>query len=281
MDVQALIVPYDSGHRAERMGRGPLHFQARGLHDVLVSAGYGAHIETIESAETFHAEVRTAFELHRLIAAQVGKAVEQGRFPLLFSGNCNSTIGSITALHPQDIGVVWLDAHGEFNTPETSGSGFFDGMGLAIATGRCWQTAAALTPGFVPLREENIVLIGGRDFDTLEEQMLDESAINVVRAGDVHAAGMNAVSAALDRLNVQRVYLHVDFDSLDPSIAPANPFPAPDGLSIEQAEAIIAQVGERFQIAGASFASYDPSYDVEDRMLNAGFRLMRAILAQV
>jgi arginase len=94
---------------------------------------------------------------------------------------------------------------------------------------------------------------------------------------------MAVVTAALDRLreNVRRIYLHIDPDSLDPSIAPANGYAAPDGLSIEQVEAIIAQVGERFEIAGAGFASYDPSYDKEDRMLNAGFRLMRAILALV
>ncbi len=283
MNIQALIVPYDSGHRSERMGRGPLHFEARGLKDVLASAGYTPHIETIESEQAFRLEVQTAFELQRLVAARVSTAVQQGRFPLLFSGNCNTCLGSITALHPQDLGVVWLDAHGEFNTPDTSRSAFFDGMGLAVATGRCWQAAVAQTPGWTPLREENIVLVGVRDINKAENQRIEASGIHLVRADQLQQSGMSVVTVALDRLreNVRRVYLHIDPDSLDPSIAPANAYAVPGGLTVEQAEAIIAQVGERFQIVGAGFGSYDPAYDQEDRILNAGFRLMKALLARV
>ena len=76
----------------------------------------------------------TAFELHGLVSGRVRQAIAEGGFPLVLSGNCNTAaIGAIAGAGPEDLGIVWFDAHGEFNTPETTTTGFIDGMGLAIA----------------------------------------------------------------------------------------------------------------------------------------------------
>jgi arginase len=282
MDVQALIVPYDSGHRGERMGRGPLHFEQRGLSSVLVSAGHHLFTETIASALPFPSEISTAFELHRLIAVQAQRAITTNRFPLLLSGNCNSSLGVMAGINPEGLGLIWLDAHGDFNTPETTEGGFLDGMGLAIATGRCWRILSAKTPGFLPIREANVLHVGGRDFDSAEQQLMENSEMSLIRAEAIHHTGIdNALNPVLNQLRsrVERVYIHLDLDVLDPALAPANRYSAPGGFSVEQVDAILRKIGAHFQIVAAGVASYDPGYDQGDRILWAGFHLIQTVLS--
>lgn len=117
---------------------------------------------TVESQSSLLAEVATAFELDRLIATETRLAVEAGEFPLVLSGNCNSSVGTISGAGIGNLRVVWFDAHADFNTPKTTTTGFLDGMGLAIAVGRCWSGLASSIPGFSPLPEANVVLVGIR-----------------------------------------------------------------------------------------------------------------------
>lgn len=92
-----------------------------------------------DPSETWRAELQTAFALRRAISRAVTAARHRGQVPLLLSGNCNATIGVLGGLAApgRRLGLVWLDAHGDFNTPDIDPSGFLDGHGLAMAVGRC------------------------------------------------------------------------------------------------------------------------------------------------
>src|SRR5262245_29752454 len=136
MDVQCILVPYDSGLRETRMGRGPEKL-LEGLGS-LPELGV-VEVERIEIAAKFPAETSGTFALAGLLAERVRQAVTLGRFPLVLSGNCFSAVGVLAGLSPDRTSVVWFDCHGDFNTPETTQSGFLDGMGLATALGCCWQ----------------------------------------------------------------------------------------------------------------------------------------------
>src|SRR5215213_1244107 len=137
MKVQVIQVPYDSGHRNVRMGAGPGHFIQNGAAQLLQSCGYDVDVTGIETETPFQAEIKTAFELCRLLARRVREAYALGVFPLVLSGNCNSSLGTLGGLDSSDLGMIWFDAHGDFNNPETRESSFFDGMGMSIATGHC------------------------------------------------------------------------------------------------------------------------------------------------
>jgi arginase len=89
-----------------------------------------AFVDVVPEADP-PAEVAVAFELDRLVSEQVCEAVAEGEFPLVLSGNCNTSIGTLAGVGPEGLGVVWFDAHADFNTPETTTTGFMDGMGLA------------------------------------------------------------------------------------------------------------------------------------------------------
>ncbi|HEV7843431.1 MAG TPA: arginase family protein [Pyrinomonadaceae bacterium] len=284
MKVQIIQVPYDSGQRNVRMGAGPIHFVQNGVLETLLAQGHDAQVEIIEASSLFRAEIKTAFELCRLLAERVREARAEGRFPLVLSGNCNSSLGTLAGLGPADLGMIWFDAHGDFNTPETRESSFFDGMGMAVATGHCWKKLAATIPGFGPLPDAHVIHVGGRDFDPEEGELLERSGIAVVRAERIRQTSVRAaLGPTLESLSsrVRKLYLHIDLDVLDPAATPANEYAArvPGGLTVEQIAEAIQLIGERFTICASGIASYDPKYDEKGQTFAAGVRIIKSLLA--
>ena len=281
--VRTILAPYDSGYRGLRMGPGPDHLMKGGLPEMLRSAGRPslsfAHVLPEVDPPT---EVATAFELDRLVAEQVREAVADNQFPLVLSGNCNAAVGTISGLGAPDLGVVWSDAHADFNTPETTTTGFTDGMGLAVAVGHCWKVMARDVPGFVPVAERDVVLAGVRAMEPSEEERLAASDVVVVGANRIGLHVPSALEAALDGLEsrVDRVYVHLDLDVLEPEKAgKANEF-APEGeLSAEDLKTALGMVHERFAIAAAGIASYDPSFDADGRVLDVALACARMLTA--
>jgi arginase len=283
MAIRIITVPYDSGHRAERMGRGPAHLIDHGdLPHKLRRLDPDVRLVPVETAAGFATEIGTAFELHRAVSGDVVAAARAGALPLVLSGNCNSAVGTVAGLRAaspdEPVGVVWFDGHGDCNTPETFTGDFLDAMGLSTLTGRCWQALAATVPGFRPVPDEHVVLVGGHGMDDGARGVLNASRVTNVPTADILARGPDeALKPALDALRrrgVSRVYLHLDVDVLDATFAPANEF-APEGglLPDHLAEAVKAVAG-RFTIAAAAVASYDPAHDRDDRVLQAALRVL-------
>jgi arginase len=168
--------------------------------------------------------------------------------------------------------VVWFDGHADFNTPETTTTGFTDNMGLAIAVGRCWKNMAAAVPGFSPVAEENVVLAGARAITPPEETRLAASGVAVVGADPIESEGLGLLEEALDGLRGRggRVYVHLDLDVLDPAgVGKANQFAPEGGLSAEELLTALGMVRGRFRVAAAGVASYDPDFDADGRVLDA------------
>lgn len=289
MTIRLIQVPYDSGHRAKRMGAGPLHLVARGAAGALRRVGEGADLRVIriESAVAFPTEIGTAFELHRAVADAVASAVREGALAFVLSGNCNSSIGTVAGLQAaapdEPVGVVWFDGHGDCNTPETFTGDFLDAMGLSTLTGRCWQALTQTLPHFSPVPDEHVALIGGHGMDAGAKSVLDGSGITNVSADTVQARGAEAaLGPVLDRWRekgIQRVYVHLDVDVLDAKrVGPANEFaPTDGGLAVSDMLSVVDLIATSSRIMAASVASYDPSFDREDQVLTAALEFMRHI----
>src|SRR5579859_3129828 len=159
--VQIILAPYDSGYREWRMGQGPQYVLEHGLRNALVQRGYNIASKSIEV--NLVTENATAFAVCRALSERVKVARQAQAFPLLLTGNCGHALGTVAGLDTQKTGIIWFDAHGEFNTPDTTLSGFLDGMGLATITGRCWKALASTIPGFKSVPDNHIVLVGVRD----------------------------------------------------------------------------------------------------------------------
>lgn len=274
MDVDIILVPYDSGQRGARMGAGPEALVAAGLPERLEGAGHNVEVATVELPPgTFRAEIRAAFDLAVIVAERVRAAREAGRWPLVLAGNCNSALGVVAGLGP-DVVVVWCDAHGDFNTPETTTGGFLDGMGLATLTGRCWGTLAARVPGFVPAPESRVWLVGARDIDPLERIALDGSGIRRVSADRVGPGLALEIKGGVTA-NAS-LYLHLDLDVLDPAEGRANGFAVDGGVSAEILRSFCVALDTP---AAAMLSSYDPAFDGDGRIAEAGVRAVLSMLA--
>jgi arginase len=262
--------PFHNGLEGVDMGAGPPRLSADpDLSAELRAQGWLVHDETVETPEASDPEIVRVAEADRRLARRVRAAAVEGAFPLVLAGNCNSCLGTVAGLDSRasPLGVVWFDAHADFDTPDRS-LGFFDGMGLAILTGSCWELLRGTIDDFAPVDERDVVLAGVRDLEEHQRQPLEASSMQVLPG---RTAAGPAFETALDELRqrVSRAYLHIDLDVLDTSEGRANRFAAAGGLSVRELERAIELAFERLPVAAAAITAYDPSLDADGRMARA------------
>lgn len=282
MQISLIQVPYDSGHRNLRMGAGPETIIRSGLETELANAGHEVHLKSIKVESQFHTENWTSFSVIRALSNQVCESRMSNEFPLILAGNCNTCIGTIAGVDTQKTGVIWLDAHGDINTPETTQSGFLDGMGLAMLTGKCWKHMLKQVDGFKPIDEAYILLAGARDLDEDEIVLLRNSRIKLAHYDQIRKNGVEqTISPLLEsmRKGIDKVYFHIDLDVLDPTVAPANHFLVPGGLDIDEVLLIIREVKERFRIVAAAIAAYAPRFDEKGVTAHAALRFAKELVS--
>lgn len=233
----------------------------------------GVAASEIDPPGSWHAEIRTSFDLYAALADRVRETMVAGELPIVLAGNCGAAIGTIAGVGVERLGIVWLDAHGDFMTPETTTSGYLDGMPLAVAGGVCWtKFAATVIPNFAPIQPRQTIHVGGRDWSEGEEEAMIAAGIAIVR----DASG---VSAALDDLDADRVLFHLDLDVIDIGFGRANHFACTGGLSPDDVLDVLRQTKHRFPLAAIELASYDPSGDSDGRIAKAGADVIHAALS--
>ena len=214
--------------------------------------------------------------MNQALADQVRKAVGAGWLPIVLTGSCNSALGVLAGFDHSRCGAVWLDAQADFNTPETTVSGFFAGMSVAVITGHCYRNYWTQLGDDQPLAEDAVVMYGVRDLSPqAERERLERSAIQVVEWQDGEPRG--DLVTPLDRLaqRVDEIYLHVDLDAFTPEVAPGIvDEPAPGGMSLEQAEELLRAAARRFRIRAAALATFTPDRDEADVTLQLALRII-------
>jgi len=281
MDARVISVPYDTGRRDVRSGRGPRALLDAGLIEVLQEAGHVATGQTITVPDgPLEPEPRVARHIWEGLADAVRSAVNDGAMPVVLTGSCYAAVGIVAGLSDVAPAVCWFDAHADCNTPETTTTGFLDGMAVTLVTGRCWPRLAGAVPGFRPVAEEGVALIGVRDIDPPEQELMTEMRVAALAPGeDVH------LGAVLSRLakKFRGVYLHVDLDVLDPSVGTVNHLSAAagPGLSLETVLGHIGAIGAALPIRAITLSAYAPEYDREGKVPAAAFAVLREALAAV
>ena len=272
METQIIQIPYDSGHIDVRMGNGPAHLVKHGLPSPGVIPPDRVEVEELPF------ELGTTFRVLRSLSEKVTAAVLCERFPLVLAGGCVSCVGTLAGVGGGSSAVVWLDAHGDFNTPETTLSGFLDGMALAMATGRCWQNLTASVPGFRPVCEKDVVLIAARDLDPEERKLLERSEVAWIDTATIRKLGAkDALRPVLENLEPDQIYLHIDLDVLDVSEARVNQFSSAGGLTLAELLQVVRVVADARPVTAAAITAYDPSYDTDGKAAEAGTALMQEL----
>jgi arginase len=205
--------------------------------------------------------------LHLSLANAVEEICIEGAIPVSIAGDCCTTIAMLAGLRRAVINplLIWFDAHGDFNTWETSPSGFLGGMPLAMLVGRGEQTLLEALD-LDPMEEERVILTDGRDLDPGESELVERSSITHLR---------NTPDLMEYSFSDHPLWIHFDTDILDPDEVPAQNYPAPGGIHKEELKEIFKYLADTGLIRGISLSSWAPglpgaeqSRDVSMELLN-------------
>ena len=284
MKISLIQVPYHLGQEQVGMGKGPIRFIQAGADRNLLDKGFEVKVETIKRDVPAKDDMlKKIANINANLAKSVKNAIDENYFPLVLGGNCNNILGILGGVASSKIGIIYFDAHGDYNTPKISISGFFDGMPLAIATGQCYPDLLTLI-GVLPIPESHTMHVGARDLDPKERELLENSEVQVVTTDELKEdTQMRILHSALTKLHsqVQEVYLHIDIDVIDPQEAPGVNYRTPNGLSLDEMEKATLMIAEKFRIKAAVLTAYNPDNEEDDKTLQTGLHLLTTIATAV
>lgn len=235
--------------------------------EALRQSGIAAELnaEWVEIAPDFAAEPDPVVAVNRALAAAI--AAHAGRVPLVFANDCTSCLGMVKGLEAQAPAILWYDAHGDFNTPETTPSGFLGGMPLAALVGRGNQHLMRGVD-LEPIAEADVIVTDVRNLDPEESLMLRESDVTIYETLEaLHEA------PPTDR----PLYIHFDTDVVDCAEMPAMSYPEPGGPSLDECIASLKRVLEHGNTVGILFSLWNDTLDGGADAMSATLRLIRAL----
>lgn len=280
-----------SGHiGSQELSDGPNVMEQGGLLDLLsewdfeVVENYTPRLSEKEE-KAYGARHRMGLASNHL-AENVGKQIKEGIIPLGLLANCCGLMGMLAGHQkagdfwsPLRVGLVWIDAHGDFNTPETSLSGMTGGMPVAISTGLCLhhiRRTCGLDP---PLPMSYVTMVGVRDTDPWEQNLIDTYGISQITTDEVKRLSP-VIDLEMDRLSrlTDLIYVHVDLDVLDPPDIPGAGLPVVDGPTADELAETLELMFENPRAAGFGMASYPYRRDLERKGLKSVHRLVEGVV---
>lgn len=227
-------------------------------------------------------------EVCRVVARLTEESVASGRTPVCIGGDHSLAAGSVAGVARAlrsgggHLGLVWVDAHADMNTPETSPSGNVHGMPLAACLGRGPSELVAIGGG-ASVRPENVVLIGIRNLDERERELVRHSGVRAYTMSEIDRRGMGPVLAeALADLGerVAGIHLSLDLDGLDPEVAPGVGTMVRGGLSYREAHLLCEMTAESARLVSLDLVELNPILDVRNRSAEVGAELILSALGQ-
>jgi arginase len=292
-EIAIIGATLDLGQGRRGVDMGPSAIRYAGLDERLSSLGYDVrdhgNVETAVPEATalsderarFLPEIKTTCER---IAAKVVEEVEAGSIPLVLGGDHSvalGTLGGLARVHGPG-GVLWIDAHSDINTPETSPSGNVHGMPLAAVLGLAdeWFQSDAWPLPAIDARR--VALLGVRSLDDGERRLLREAGVRVFTMSEIDRIGVErAVSEALDRVSGGGfVHVSLDMDALDPEIAPGVGTPVRGGLTYREAHLALELVAESGLAASFEVVEVNPILDRENTTAVTAVELMASALGK-
>lgn len=289
--VSIIGVPMDLGQARRGVDMGPSALRYAGLDNRLSWLGY----EVIDNGnipipirDMLPAEGGIKF-LPAVVQAceamyQAGQeAIAAERLPLFLGGDHSIAVGTVGGVtHASPAGLMWIDAHGDFNTPQSSPSGNLHGMPLAALLGLGAPELVNLGRPGPKLTAADVVLIGVRDLDPGEKKSLRESRIKVYTMREIDERGMAAIAnEALARLShLSRIHVSLDMDSLDPNEAPGVGTPVPGGLTYREAHLLMEIIADCACVGSVDVVEINPILDERNRTAKMALALIASLLGQ-
>lgn len=289
--VRIIGAPMDLGQSRRGVDMGPSAARYAGLQSRLEQLGHIVHDEG--NVPALNPEERGAEGKARRLKAvtavcqtifEMGcRCVDNDDFAIYLGGDHSISIGSIAAATQNEpLGVIWVDAHADFNTPDTSPSGNIHGMPAAALIGDGAPELVNIGYPGPKLQPVHIVQIGIRDLDAAERERLTRSGIHVFTMRHLDELGMAAVARqALDRLrHLKRIHVSLDMDSLDPTVAPGVGTPVPGGLSYREAHLLMEILGDDGRVRSLDIVEINPILDNMNQTAEMAVELAASLLGQ-
>ena len=279
MRIALIGVPFDLDQHEQGMGLAPGALRAAGLIERLAASGVEVVRDVTLGGDLEPGDTRARLgRLQAEVAEVVAAVCREGLIPVLVGGDCCNAIGvwsGLTDARPDaNLGVAWFDAHGDWNTEETTLSGYPGGMPYAAICGHGsadLRDAAGLVRSAVP---ERCALLGVRDLDQPEAELLASTPVTVLDAETLRQDRPETILAGVDAL-----YLHLDVDVLDTRIAPGVAYPIEGGLTVDD---VVEQVRRlAAPVAAVSLTAVDPPRDPEGTTVQTGIALITRVLETI
>jgi arginase len=282
MNITIIGVPYDLDQPYIGKGKAPDALLDHGLAHRLGELGYTTVLaEMVDLPESDEPLVTRIGRLMAKVGYEVARSRAASFFPLIVGGDCLVALGAMSGLlDPLNTAVAWIDAHGDFNTPATTISGYLGGMPLACLVGRGLGELREQCKLITPVPERNVALIGVRDLDPAEEQQLLESSVALVRGPELEREPAALERALHDLSSLPQLYLHVDIDVLDPAEAPGVDYPVAGGLRLGELTRIVERTVGLGNIAALAITAVNPEKDIDERTVIAALAVIEAALGQ-
>ncbi len=292
MQIDIIGVPIDLGADRRGVDMGPSAIRYSHLQNKLQELGYAVKDEgnvEVPIAEMCRITdpkmkyIDCIIPMGRRIGGAVATSIQGGRFPLVLGGDHSLSVGSIRgAAKNRKLGVIWVDAHADFNTPETTPSGNIHGMPLAALCGLGDPRLISLWDETPPVLDpQRVAVIGARDLDQGEKQNLRAAGVMVQSMEQIDRLGMvTALEQAIARVSrdVDGIYLSFDMDSLDPRHAPGVGTPVPGGLTFREAHLACEVIAETGKLIGMDMVEVNPILDEQNQTAILAVEFIRSAL---
>jgi len=228
----------------------------------------------------------TVVATNSLLSSVTASIYEAGQFPLIIGGDHSVALGSISAIATREpnLGVIWIDAHGDMNTNETSESGNIHGMILAALLGEGEESLVNLYENKIKIKKKNVVIFGVRDLDQQEEATIKKLKIKIFTYTYIKKVGLAVALQEVEQYfhgKIDKLHVSIDLDSLDPVLIPGVSVPVSKGFEKDDVRNIITHLFKDFEISSADIVEYNPLLDEKDKTLNFLLELVKVITHQV
>lgn len=292
--VQIIGMPQDYGQTLRGVDMGASALRVAGLNDRLIRLGLDVHdrgdvsCEIMTTREVAEPKLRFLPDVvagSRRLAEEVAEVARGGRLPLVLGGDHSVSIGTLAglaAVEPRQ-GLIWLDAHGDFNSPDTSPTGNIHGMALAIVLGHGDPRLTTIGGSHAKALEENTVLVGVRDLDEQERSALKRSKVSVFTMRSIDELGIDVVmrrALEIASRGVTRVHLSLDVDVIDPEEAPGVGTPVPGGVTFREAHLALEILADSGFLTSMEVVEINPTLDDRNRTSELAVGLIASALGQ-
>ncbi len=296
--IAILGAPLDLGAGRRGVDMGPSALRVANLNARLESLGYAVDdlgnvsVEQPESAKAGPANARFLKPIAatcQALAVRVQKAASQGKFPLVLGGDHSIAVGTVNGMaahlrrRQQNLGVIWLDAHTDMNTPDSSPSGNVHGMPLACLIGHGPKELTRLGGVAPAIPPANVVLVGIRDVDAAERAIVRNSGVTVFTMRDIDERGMRAVmrdAVSIASRGAAGIHLSLDMDGIDPGEAPGVGTPVRGGISYREAHLAMEILCDSRLLRSMEVVEVNPVLDSANRTALLGVELVMSAMGK-